>query len=82
MKLFIGQGTINSIERIETLLNDERTALQLRQFELMETTEQGLRSVLERIIEMHVQVCGELEGYLRELRSLNEITLQINEMFL
>lgn len=75
-------ATLSSITRIEALLDEEYRSIQLRKLESMEATETGLRSVLERIIEAHSEMYAELEAALRELRSLNEITLQINEMFL
>lgn len=74
-------ATLNSIARIEALLSEEYETIQLRRIESLEATEPGLRSVLERITQAHSQIHDELESYLRELRSLNEITLQINEMF-
>jgi hypothetical protein len=82
MQLFWDAATLSSIARIEAVLDEEKGSIQLRRLESLEATEPGLRSVLERIIETQSQMVAELESYLRELRSLNEITLQINEMFL
>jgi rubrerythrin len=82
MKMQFDEATLNSMARIEALMKDELDTIQLRQRESLAVTEPGLRSVLANITETHKQIYAELETYLRELRSLNEITLQINEMFL
>ncbi len=76
------EATLNSMARIEALMKEELDTIQVRQRESSAVTEPGLRSVLAKITETHNQIYAELESYLRELRSLNEITLQINEMFL
>ena len=82
MILQYDEATLNSMARIEALMKEELDKIQLRKKESSAVTEPGLRSVLAQIIETHIQMYAELESYLRELRSLNEITLQINEMFL
>jgi len=82
MRLHYDESTLNSMARIEALMREELDMIQLRQQESSTVTEPGLRSVLATITETHNQIYSELESYLRELRSLNEITLQINEMFL
>lgn len=82
MILQYDEATLNSMARIEALMKEELDTIQLRQQESSAVTEPGLRSVLVTITETHIQMYAELELYLRELRSLNEITLQINEMFL
>ncbi len=82
MILQFDEATLNSMARIEALMKEELDTIQLRQRESLAVTEPGLRSVLAKITETHEQIYVELESYLRELRSLNEITLQINEMFL
>ena len=41
-----------------------------------------LKSLFSRLVDAHKDNYTELESYLRELQSLNEITRQINEMFL
>ena len=82
MRLQYDEATLNSMARIEALMREELDMIQLRQRESSTVTEPGLRSVLAKITETHSQIYAELESYLRELRSLNEITLQINEMFL
>ena len=82
MILQYDEATLNSMARIEALMKEELDTIQLRKQESSAVTEPGLRSVLAQITETHIQMYAELESYLRELRSLNEITLQINEMFL
>jgi len=82
MKRYYDEATLTSMARIEALMNEELETIQMRELESSVTWEPGLRSVLAKIAETHTQVYAELESYLRELRSLNEITLQINEMFL
>jgi len=82
MRLQYDESTLNSMARIEALMREELDTIQLRQQESLTVIEPGLRSVLAKITETHKQIYAELESYLRELRSLNEITLQINEMFL
>jgi len=82
MKYPFDEATLNSMARIEALMKEELDTIQLRQIETSAVTEPALRSVLAKITETHHQIYAELESYLRELRSLNEITLQINEMFL
>lgn len=82
MTLQYNEATLNSMARIEALMKEELDTIQIRQQESSVVTEPGLKSVLVTITETHIQMCAELELYLRELRSLNEITLQINEIFL
>jgi hypothetical protein len=82
MRMQCDEATLTSMARIEALMHEELETIQLRQLECSVTAEPGLRSVLTKIAEKHAEVYAELESYLRELRSLNEITLQINEMFL
>lgn len=82
MRLHYDEATLNSMARIEALMREELDTIQLRQQESSVVSEPGLRSVLAKITETHMQTYAEVESYLRELRSLNEITLQINEMFL
>lgn len=82
MRLQYDEATLNSMARIEALMKEELDTIRLRRLESSTVAEPGLMSVLAKITETHQQIYAELESYLRELRSLNEITLQINEMFL
>ncbi|HTY39216.1 MAG TPA: hypothetical protein VMH23_19010 [Bacteroidota bacterium] len=82
LKRYYDEATLNSMARIEALMSEELKTIRLRELESSIASEPGLKSVLAKIAEIHAQVYAELESYLRELRSLNEITLQINEMFL
>ena len=82
MKLHDDADTLNSMARIEALMSEELTTIELRRCESLAASEPGLRSVLEKLTESHTQIYPELESSLGEVRSLNEITVQINEMFL
>lgn len=77
-----GGGNVNLMARIEALMEEERTTIELRRRESTAASEPGLKSILARLTELHAQSYAQLESYLKELQSSNEITRQINEMFI
>lgn len=77
-----GGGIIDVMARIEALMEEERTTIELRRSESTAVSEPGLKSILMKLTELHAQSYAQLESYLKELRSSNEITQQINEMFI
>jgi hypothetical protein len=77
-----GGGIIDVMARIEALMEEERMTIELRRRESTAANEPGLKSILMKLTELHAQSYAQLESYLKELRSSNEITQQINEMFI
>ncbi len=77
-----GGGNINLMARIEALMEEEWATIELRRRESTVASEPGLKSILTRLTELHAQSYAQLELYLKELQSSNEITQQINEMFI
>ncbi len=75
------KGNISAVTRIEELMEEERTTIELRRYESTVASEPGLKSILVQLTELHRRSYAQLESYLNELRSSNEITRQINEMF-
>jgi rubrerythrin len=75
-------GNVDVMARIEALMEEERTTIELRRRESTAASEPGLKSILTKLTELHAQSYAQLESYLKELRSSNEITQQINEMFI
>lgn len=75
-------GNIDVMARIEALMEEERATIELRRRESTAASEPGLKSILTQLTELHAQSYAQLESYLKELQSSNEITQQINEMFI
>ena len=73
---------LNSIILVTALMDRELANIELHRRGVSTTTEPRLKSLLTRLTEIHAQSYAELESYLKEIQSLNEITRQINEMFL
>ena len=70
------------VELIEGLMAQERLTMEQCRQQEAQATEPKLKSLILRLSETHAHSCAELGAYLNEVRSQNEITLQINEMFL
>ena len=77
-----GGGIVDVMARIEALMEEERTTIEIRRRESTAASEPGLKSILTKLTELHAQSYAQLESYLKELQSSNEITQQINEMFI
>jgi hypothetical protein len=78
------QGTtvLNSTILVTALMDRELANIELHQRGASTTNEPRLKSLLNKLTEIHTESYKELESYLKEIQSLNEITRQINEMFL
>ncbi len=74
-------GSEHMMARIEALMEEERRTLELRRHESTVASEPGLKSVLMKLADLHAQSYAQLESFLKELQSSDEITRQINEMF-
>jgi rubrerythrin len=68
-------------EVIRNLMDDEKVAMELFREEADRVEDPSLRSVFMRLAEIRARGLSELESNANELRSLAEITAQINAMF-
>ena len=73
---------LNSLILVTALMDRELANIELQRRGASATSEPRLRSLLAKLLDVHTQSYAELESYLKETQSLNEITRQINEMFL
>jgi rubrerythrin len=82
MESQVDRGDYTSLGFIEGLMAHERDAIKAHQNRAESTEDRKLRSLFTRLAEIHAQSLAELQSYLSETRSQNEITSQINEIFL
>jgi rubrerythrin len=82
MKSKVDRGDYNSLGFIEGLMAREQDAIKAHQNRAASTQDRKLRSLFSRLAEIHAQSLAELQSYLSETRSQDEITSQINEIFL
>ena len=68
-------------EVIRYLMDEEKVAMELFREEADRVEDPSLRSVFMRLAEIRARGLSELESNANELRSLAEITAQINAMF-
>lgn len=71
-----------SVELIERLIEAERSAFEQHRLNASRAGEPQLTSLFAMLTEMHSQCYAELRTFIGEVKSQNEITRQINEMFL
>ncbi len=71
-----------SIELIKELMELERMAMEEDRRHASRTAEPELKSLLLKLTKTHEQSFEDLQTFLGEVNSRNEITQQINEMFL
>ena len=71
-----------SIELIKELMEQERAVLEQHRRQASLAAEPKLKSLIVKLTQTHEQSYAELRTFLSEVNSQNEITQQINEMFL
>jgi hypothetical protein len=71
-----------SLSFIERLIVQEKEILETHRNSAASLEDQKLKSLFRKLAEIHAQSLAELESYLSETRSQDEITSQINEIFL
>ncbi len=67
---------------IEQLIDREKEITETHQNNAASVEDPKLRSLFMKLAEIHAQSLAELQSYLSETRSHDEITEQINEIFL
>ena len=67
---------------IEQLIDQEKVMMEAHQDNAASLEDPKLKSILLKLAEIHAQSLAELQSYLSETRSHDEITEQINEIFL
>jgi len=67
---------------IEQLIVREKEIIETHQSSAASVEDQKLKSLFKKLAEIHAQSLAELQSYLSETRSHDEITGQINEIFL
>jgi hypothetical protein len=82
MKSQVDRGDYTSLGFIEGLMACERDTIKAHQNSAASTEDRKLRSLFAKLAEIHAQSLAELQSYLSETRSQDEITSQINEIFL
>jgi hypothetical protein len=82
MKSQVNRGDQMSLGFIESLIVREREVMKAHQDRAASTEDRELRSLFGTLAEIHAQSLAELQSYLSETRSQDEITSQINEIFL
>jgi hypothetical protein len=75
-------GDHMSLSFIERLIVQEKEILETHRNSAASVEDQKLNSLFRKLAEIHAQSLAELESYLSETRSQDEITSQINEIFL
>jgi rubrerythrin len=78
----VDRGDDTSLGFTEGLMAHEREAIEAHENRAASTEDRKLRSLFTRLAEIHAQSLAELQSYLSETRSQDEITSQINEIFL
>lgn len=71
-----------SVELIKELMEQELTVAEQHRMQASLADEPKLKSLIVKLTETHEQSYAELRMLLGEVNSQNEITQQINEMFL
>jgi hypothetical protein len=71
-----------SLPFIERLIVREKEILETHQNNAASVDDQKLKLLFKKLAEIHAQSLAELQSYLSETRSHDEITEQINEIFL
>ncbi len=71
-----------SVELIKELMEQERQVAQQHRRQASLAAEPKLKSLIVKLTETHERSYAELRTLLGEVNSQNEITQQINEMFL
>jgi len=71
-----------SMSFIEQLIDQEKVMMEAHQDNAASLEDPKLKSILLKLAEIHAQSLAELQSYLSETRSHDEITEQINEIFL
>lgn len=71
-----------SVELIKELMEQERRVAEQHRLQASLAAEPKLKSIIVKLTETHEQSYAELRTLLGEVNSQNEITQQINEMFL
>jgi hypothetical protein len=69
-------------ELVDEMLAEETRLLAYYRHKVSEITDPHLGSLLLRLVEAKAQQCGELEACRRSLDASEEVTRQINDMFL
>ena len=66
---------------IESLMDQERADLEYHRTNAFAATEPGLKSVYERLVDVHSTIYAELRTILDDIKSRKVITEQINELY-
>ena len=77
-----GKRNHMSMSFIEQLIDQEKVMMEAHQDNAASLEDPKLKSILLKLAEIHAQSLAELQSYLSETRSHDEITEQINEIFL
>jgi hypothetical protein len=77
-----GNRNHESLPFIEQLIDREKVIIEAHQNNAASMEDPKLRSLFTKLAEIHAQSLAELQSYLSESRSHDEITEQINEIFL
>jgi rubrerythrin len=71
-----------SLPFIEQLITQEKEKIETHRNTAASVEDQKLKSLFKKLAEIHAQGLAELQSYLSETKSHDEITEQINEIFL
>ena len=71
-----------SLPFIEQLIVQEKEILETHRISATSVEDEKLKSLFKKLAEIHAQSLAELQSYLSETKSHDEITEQINEIFL
>jgi len=75
-------GNRTSLSLIEALIVREMEVMEAHQYRAASAEDQKLKLLFSKLAETHAQSVTELQSYLNETESQDEITKQINEIFL
>jgi rubrerythrin len=71
-----------SLSFIERLIVREKGAVEAHQNRAASVEDRDLKSLFKKLAEIHAQGLAELQLYLSEVKSRDEITEEINEIYL